>query len=294
MKPALNLGAWRHLNGAEGSRTLWLPAGHLVTHGVVLGMTGSGKTRLLTVMIEEAARAGVPTIMIHVKGDLPNLLLAFCNFDPTSLRPWVDLDLESATPEAIAARAAEMAEQRRAALAEWQIGESELAAFARRTQVRVLTPGATAGEPLHTLSSLERRSSRCDTDQEAARDALTPRCLSSCVCWGANTTPRRVVSTCCSACLRSAACSRVRTPTSARSCKTCKRRLSHRLARCSASARGFGQCTRGFVVLVMAQLRRRSRNEAECESSALNRRNSRARACKTRDIAPLQVRHIAC
>jgi hypothetical protein len=48
-----------------------------------------------------------------------------------------------------------------------------LAAFAAGTQVRVLTPGGSAGEPLHMLSSLERRSARWDSDPEAARDALT-------------------------------------------------------------------------------------------------------------------------
>jgi type IV secretory pathway VirB4 component len=34
-----------------------LPAHHQVTHGVVVGMTGSGKTGLLTVMLEEALPA---------------------------------------------------------------------------------------------------------------------------------------------------------------------------------------------------------------------------------------------
>jgi DNA helicase HerA-like ATPase len=50
---------------------------HLLTHGVVLGMTGSSKTGLLHVMYEEALGAGVPVLMIDVKGDLPNLLLSF-------------------------------------------------------------------------------------------------------------------------------------------------------------------------------------------------------------------------
>lgn len=59
MKPVLSLGAWRHLNGAEGGRVLGLPAEHLVTHGVVVGMTGSGKTGLVTVLVEEAARVKV-------------------------------------------------------------------------------------------------------------------------------------------------------------------------------------------------------------------------------------------
>jgi DNA helicase HerA-like ATPase len=53
-----------------------LPSHHLVTHGVVVGMTGSGKTGLVTVLVEEASQAGVPVLVIDVKGDLPNLLLA--------------------------------------------------------------------------------------------------------------------------------------------------------------------------------------------------------------------------
>src|SRR5688572_7564341 len=65
-----------------------LPPHHLVTHGVVLGMTGSGKTGLLMVAVEEALRAQVPVIMIDVKGDLPNLLLAFPSFDPGAFVPW--------------------------------------------------------------------------------------------------------------------------------------------------------------------------------------------------------------
>jgi hypothetical protein len=175
MTPALNLGAWRHLDGAEGGGELWLPAKHLVTHGVVVGMTGSGKTGLVTVMIEEAARAGVPTIVIDVKGDLPNLLLALPSFEPALLEPWLELERprEEMGAEELAARAASFAEKRRGALAEWGIGETELAAYTRSVAVRVLTPGGSAGEPLHMLSSLERRGARWDSDPEAARDALS-------------------------------------------------------------------------------------------------------------------------
>ncbi len=66
------------------------------------------------------------------------------------------------TPEAIAALARDRAEERRSALAESAIGERELAAYANGIDVRVLTPGGSAGEPLHMLSSLERRSARWD------------------------------------------------------------------------------------------------------------------------------------
>jgi len=48
----------------------------------MVGMTGSGETGLVTVLVEEALGAGVPTIVIDVKGDLPNLLLTLPSFDP--------------------------------------------------------------------------------------------------------------------------------------------------------------------------------------------------------------------
>src|SRR5688572_25619372 len=87
--PSLYLGASRSLDGQEAS-ALQLPAHHLTTHAVVVGMTGSGKTGLLTVMVEEALRQSVPVLMIDIKGDLPNLLLAFPNFAPELVEPWVE------------------------------------------------------------------------------------------------------------------------------------------------------------------------------------------------------------
>ena len=49
----------------------------------------------------------------------------------------------------------------------------ELSQYRQSTHVRVITPGADAGELLHVLSSLERRSSRWDTDVDGARAALS-------------------------------------------------------------------------------------------------------------------------
>ena len=53
----------------------------LVTHGVVLGMTGSGKTGLCLAVLEEAAIDGIPVIAIDPKGDIANLLLTFPNLE---------------------------------------------------------------------------------------------------------------------------------------------------------------------------------------------------------------------
>ena len=66
--PKFYLGGSRQLDGS-GGKPLRLPAHHLVTHGVVVGMTGSGKTGLVTVLIEEALHEKVPVLVIDVKGD---------------------------------------------------------------------------------------------------------------------------------------------------------------------------------------------------------------------------------
>jgi len=170
--PSLRLGNGMDLGAAAPPEPWVLPAHHLVTHGVIVGMTGSGKTGLVTVLVEEALHAKVPVLMIDVKGDLPDLLLAFPSFRPESFVPWVEEVLEPGderTPEQVAA---ELAAERRSRLEAWGIGERELGDFHEKTAVRVITPGSTAGEPLHVLSSLERRSPRWDTDPEAARSAL--------------------------------------------------------------------------------------------------------------------------
>jgi len=171
-QPALQLGPWRPLDGSEGGPVLRLPPEHLVTHSVIVGMTGSGKSGLVTVLAEEAMGAGIPILMVDVKGDLPNLLLAFADFAPEAYLPWLDAEQEGGS-DAVSARAAQLAKERHAALAEHAIGEAELKRFASKTRVRVLTPGASSGEPLHVLSPLERRSARWESDPESARAALS-------------------------------------------------------------------------------------------------------------------------
>jgi DNA helicase HerA-like ATPase len=84
--PQLHLGAYRSLQDEAQGGPARLPAHHLVTHCVVVGMTGSGKTVCLTVLAEEALRAEVPVLIIDVKGDLPNLLLRFPQLSAEALR----------------------------------------------------------------------------------------------------------------------------------------------------------------------------------------------------------------
>lgn len=170
--PSLYLGAERPLDPAAQPSLARLPAHHLTTHAVVVGMTGSGKTGLVTVMVEEALRSGVSCLVVDVKGDLPNLMLAMPSFAPEAIEPWVGGCMpvgDTRTPREVAVA---LAAERQTNLEAWGLGQPELSAYAERTRFRLLTPGSTAGEPIHLLASLEQRSDRWDDDAEAARAAL--------------------------------------------------------------------------------------------------------------------------
>jgi len=167
----LRLGARRIVSGASAGPFV-LDGDALVTHGVIVGMTGSGKTGLVTVLIEEALRAQIPVLAIDIKGDLPNLKLAIPSLAPEDLAPWVEAARGDDDGIADMPLVREVAAQRERELAQWKIGARELKDFADKTCIRVITPGSDAGEPLHLLSALERRSDRWDHDLEGARATL--------------------------------------------------------------------------------------------------------------------------
>ena len=75
--------------GKPGAESLVLGSSELTTHGVIVGMTGSGKTGLAVVLLEEALLAGIPALVIDPKGDMGNLALTFPDLSPASFRPWV-------------------------------------------------------------------------------------------------------------------------------------------------------------------------------------------------------------
>ena len=167
---SLRVGRQLPISGKGPIESSALSAAHLVTHAVVTGMTGSGKTGLLFVLVEEALRAGIPALLVDIKGDLANLLLAFDPGDRAAFERWIERPSEprDGDPDPVTLAC----ETRDAGLAQAEITGDDIRAFRERTHIRVLTPGSTAGEPVHLLSSIERRSPLWDTDTESARDAL--------------------------------------------------------------------------------------------------------------------------
>ena len=125
------------------------------THGVIVGMTGSGKTGLGVVLIEEVLRAGLPALLIDPKGDLTNLCLTFPELRPVDFLPWVDegqAKAAGATPDEFAAQQSKLWTE---GLAGWGIGPADIAALRASTDFTIYTPGSQSGVPINIVGSLQ-------------------------------------------------------------------------------------------------------------------------------------------
>jgi hypothetical protein len=138
--------------GADGD--LLIATDQLTTHGVIVGMTGSGKTGLGVVLIEEALRAGLPVLAIDPKGDLTNLCLTFPELGAADFRPWIDeaqAKNVGQTPDEFAASQATLWQD---GLAGWRLTGTDIGALRARTDFTIYTPGSEAGTALNIVGSL--------------------------------------------------------------------------------------------------------------------------------------------
>jgi len=126
----------------------------LTTHAVVTGMTGSGKTGLCIVMLEEAALNGIPALIIDPKGDLTNLLLHFPDLAPQDFQPWLDSDQARRAGKTPEQAAMDAALAWRSGLQQWGIDRERILALKNAAQFAIYTPGSDSGIPVSVLSSL--------------------------------------------------------------------------------------------------------------------------------------------
>lgn len=126
----------------------------LVTHGVVLGMTGSGKTGLCLALLEEAAMDGVPVIAVDPKGDIGNALLTFPNLSATEFQPWVNADDARRKGVSVEEYAGAQAGLWKKGLAEWGQGPERIQKLRETVDMAIYTPGSSAGLQVSILSSL--------------------------------------------------------------------------------------------------------------------------------------------
>jgi hypothetical protein len=171
MGDGLYLGKQVDPSGKPGER-LELDAADLLTHGLIVGMTGSGKTGLAIVLLEELLRRGTPVVAIDPKGDLANLLLLFEKLDAASFEAWIDPEAARRDGKDVKTAAADTAATWKKGLAEWGLGEKDLAALKQSRDAVVFTPGSRAGVPLNVLQSLDAPEGDFESAEEDLRDEI--------------------------------------------------------------------------------------------------------------------------
>ena len=184
----------RELDASSKARTdapLLYDSSDLVTHGVIAGMTGSGKTGLGIGLIEEAAIDGVPVIAIDPKADLGNLLLTFPALAPADFAPWVDADearRAGLAPDAFAgAEAAKWSK----GLAEWGQDGARIQRLRDAAELGLYTPGSTSGRPLSIVKSFAAPDPALLDDADLLQDRVSTAATSVLTLAGVDAEPMR-------------------------------------------------------------------------------------------------------
>ena len=145
----------------------------LTTHMVITGMTGSGKTGMGIILLEEAALKGIPAILIDPKGDLTNHVLHFPDFLPSEFAPWVDADAAKREGQTVE-QAAE------AAAASWKKGtersgidRARMEKLANSVDYAIYTPGSDSAIPVSILSSLKAPAIEWEENKEMLRESIS-------------------------------------------------------------------------------------------------------------------------
>jgi hypothetical protein len=144
----------------------------LVTHGVVLGMTGSGKTGLCLAILEEALMDGIPIIAIDPKGDIGNLLFTFPELSAEKIKPWVNEDDARRKGQTLDEYAAAQAGMWEKGLGDWGQSKERIAALREKVDMAIYTPGSNKGLPVSILSSLAAPSAEVMEDRETLADRI--------------------------------------------------------------------------------------------------------------------------
>jgi hypothetical protein len=144
----------------------------LVTHALVVGMTGSGKTGLCIDLIEEAAIDGVPTIAIDPKGDLANMLLTFPDLRPEDFRPWINEDDAARKGVSADEYAKQQADLWRSGLASWGQDGDRIRRLKEAADFAIYTPGSTAGIPISIVRSFAAPAAAVREDTESFRERV--------------------------------------------------------------------------------------------------------------------------
>ncbi len=130
-----------HLGQAIDGSKFEVDRTSLTKHSIILGATGSGKTVLSKVIVEEAALQGIPTFAIDPKGDIGNLAFKSANFD---FSKWSGKEAD-ALKIGRAKYAASLQKTYSDKAADFEVAPSAAANFAKEVTMRIFTPKSAAG-----------------------------------------------------------------------------------------------------------------------------------------------------
>jgi len=157
---------------ALADKPVYYDPADLTTHAVITGMTGSGKTGMGIILLEEAALQGIPAILIDPKGDLTNHLLHFPDLLPSDFEPWVDADAARRAGQTTAEAAQGASSLWQKGLADWGIGKERIQALADKVDYAIYTPGSDSGFPVSILASLECPDIPWEGNKELLRERI--------------------------------------------------------------------------------------------------------------------------
>ncbi len=145
----------------------------LTTHGLIVGMTGSGKTGLSIALLEDAAIDGIPAIVIDPKGDLSNLFLTFPDLQAQDFEPWVDAADATRKGMDIKGFSKHIASVWKKGLADWGQDGKRIQKFKDSCELALYTPGNTSGRPIRVLNSFAAPAASLLEDKDALRERVT-------------------------------------------------------------------------------------------------------------------------
>ncbi|HEY6604773.1 MAG TPA: helicase HerA-like domain-containing protein [Gaiellaceae bacterium] len=158
-------------NAEAPGEQLILDSSDLTTHGVIVGMTGSGKTGLAIVLLEEALLAGIPVLVLDPKGDMGNLALRFPDLAAADFKPWVNESDATAAGVSVDEYAQQTAANWKEGLESAGIGLERIQQF-RGTDLTIYTPGSSSGVPLNVVGSLRAPPLSWESEAETLRDEI--------------------------------------------------------------------------------------------------------------------------
>ena len=167
------LGRLYDLAGRAGLEDLLLyDSKDLVTHGVCIGMTGSGKTGLCISLLEEAALDNIPSIVIDPKGDITNLLLTFPNLESGDFAPWINQEDALKKGLSVQDYATQQADLWRNGLSKWGQDGKRIQRLRDSADFVIYTPGSNAGVPISILKSFSVPTSAILEDSELLNESI--------------------------------------------------------------------------------------------------------------------------